>query len=408
MFARDLLATLTLLFSISAFATDYAVPPISLRANEILPAEQLQGENFTVATEVRNDGLINFYTLDTHYGRFTVESTAKLRIRVDELNALSVMEKLERTDVFKDSVVKGVKATGEGVKELVTDPVDTSKEMIKGTGQFFSNIGHALVSDDPDQDNALKVALGYDAAKRQFAYEFGINPYSDFEPVTDRLGEIARAAVAGGITPKLALGAIDAGIATAARISGTMRGMQKLVRDNPPNKLRDINQEKLRAMGISEELSNAFLDNYNFDPYEETLLVGELESMPIEGRAAFISRADLATSKPTAIYFRTVAQMMGGYHRNIEPAQAVHNTVGVLNLQRKTGGRVLLAPVDDVFWTKELAAKVDKMDQALAKNATVTSKEVWITGRFDGAARKEFEQRGWKVVENAENSLTKP
>ena len=54
------------------------------------------------------------------------------------------MEKLERTKVFKDSLVKGVKATGEGVKELVTDLVNTSKEMLRGTGQFFSNIGHAF------------------------------------------------------------------------------------------------------------------------------------------------------------------------------------------------------------------------------------------------------------------------
>ena len=317
------------------------------------------------------------------------------------------MEKLKRTEVFKDSVVKGVKATGEGVKELVTDPLDTGKEMIKGTGQFLSNIGHALVSDDPDQDNALKVALGYDAAKRQFAYEFGINPYSDFEPVTNRLGEISRAAVAGGITPKVALGAIDHGLATAARISGTMRGMQKLVRDNPPNKLREINHEKLRAMGISEELAEAFLDNYNFDPYEETLLVGELETLDVAGRDAFISRADLATDKSTAVYFRTVAQMMGGYHRGIEAVQAIHNTLGVLNLQRKNGGRVLLAPVDYVFWTQKLAAKVDAIEQAFAEDASVSTKEVWITGRFDEAARRAFEQHGWAVIENATERLIK-
>ena len=46
----------------------------------------------------------------------------------------------------------------------------------KGTGQFLSNLGDSIFSGDPDQDNVVKTVLGYDAAKRQFAFEFGIDP----------------------------------------------------------------------------------------------------------------------------------------------------------------------------------------------------------------------------------------
>ena len=35
-----------------------------------------------------------------------------------------------------------------------------------------------------------------------------------------------------------------------------MRGMPKLVRDNPPNKLREISYGKLRAMGLTEKLGD--------------------------------------------------------------------------------------------------------------------------------------------------------
>ncbi|PNU20449.1 hypothetical protein C2E25_06940 [Geothermobacter hydrogeniphilus] len=246
---RLLLVTLLLTTAFSpARAAEYVKRPVLLKAANELPAELRQGPNFTVGAKVRNDGLINFYLLQTDYGRLSAEGTAELKERVNELNALRVMEEMERSEVFKEALVGGVKATGEGVVNLVTSPIDTGKEIIEGTGQFLSNIGQAFVSDDPNQDNALKVALGYDAAKRQFAYEFGINPYSDYEPVIDRLGEIARAAVAGGLTPKAALAAIDHDIATIARISGTARGMQKLVRDNPPNKLREINLDKLKKI----------------------------------------------------------------------------------------------------------------------------------------------------------------
>lgn len=401
------LTVVLFLSSTTLYAANYANPPIVLNAQNILKTDQLTGSNFQVDNEVQNDGLINFYTLETDYGQLNVESTAELQVRIGELNALVVMEKLDRKEVFKESVVKGVKATGEGIKELVTDPVDTTKEMIKGTGQFLSNIGQAFVSDDPDQDNALKVALGYDVAKRQFAYEFGINPYSDYEPAMDRLGETARAAVAGGLAPKVALSAVDHTLTTVAKVSGTMRGMQKLVRDNPPNKLREINQKKLEVMGLPDELINAFLDNYNYDPYEETLLVGELETMNITGRDAFISRAALATEKSAALYYRSLSQMMGNYYQNVEPVKAILDTKGVLNLQRKNGGRMVLAPVDYVFWTKKLEDRLNQYEVALKEISFGSTKELWVTGKIDKDARVEFERRGWKVKDKVNSILFK-
>jgi len=82
MFTRVMPAALMLLFSLNALGTEYAVPPISLQAGKVLPAKQLQGGNFKVDMDVNNDGVINLYTLNTDYGRFPVESTAGLRIRI--------------------------------------------------------------------------------------------------------------------------------------------------------------------------------------------------------------------------------------------------------------------------------------------------------------------------------------
>lgn len=407
MYSRLIPVLFTLAFSLPASAASYPDLPIMLQADQVLTNDLLKGKNYTVDATVRNDGLINTYTLETEYGTVSAESTVELKMRIDELNALLVMEEIERTEVFKDAVVSGVKATGEGIVELVTSPIDTTTEMVKGIGQFLSNIGEALVSDDPDQDNVLKVALGYDAAKRKFAYEFGISPYSEYEPAMDRLGEIARSAVAGGMAPKVALAAVDHDLATIAQISGTMRGMQKLVRDNPPNKLRKINHDKLRDMQVSEELAEAILDNYNYDPYEETLLIGELETMQVIGRELFIRRATLVTEKSTAIYYRTLAQLIGSYHRKIEPVEAIVDTVGVINLQRKDGGRVLLTPVDHVFWTQKLAAKIDSFEQALDVDDVAISKELWLSGRIDPAARKQFEAHGWKVHAQVNDTLLK-
>jgi hypothetical protein len=395
-------------FTHAAESKDHMQPPITLSAKDFLPQDLLQGENYKVEEEVKSDGLINTYQLSTNYGPLAVESTAELLIRINELRALAIMEEMDRKKVFGDALVSGVKGTVKGATEFVKSPIESSKNIFKGTGQFISNLGESIFSDDPDQDNVVKVALGYDVAKRQFAFEFGIDPYTDYDPVVDRLGEIARAAVAGGLTPRAAMAAIDHTVVLAMRISGTAYGMMQLVRDNPPAKLKEINRGKLQKMDIDETLIEAFLDNYRYNPQEETLLVGELETMTgVKGVDVFIGRSALATEETMALSFRIRAQMMAGYHANVEPAQSIRNIEGVLSLQLKNGVLVILVPADFVAWTKKLEDKVNAFENSIGKMHDIAGKELWITGKFDKTALANFENKGWKVKENANAILLK-
>ncbi len=387
-------------------AENYQPVPVTLKAENVLPKTVLKGGNYRVEDNVQNDGLINSYQLTTDYGPLRVESTAALMIRIMELNALDAMEEMERKNVFGEALVEGAKAPVKGAAALVTSPVDTTKGIVKGTGRFLSNVGRSFVSDDPEQGNPLSVAVGYDTAKRNFAYEFGIDPYSDYEPAMDRLGEIARAAVAGGLVPRAAMAAIDSDVVMVMRISGTANTMRKLVRDNSHGELRKINKEKLEKMGIGSPLVEAFLDNYEFDPQAKTLLVGELDSMTgVKGREVFLGKANLAANRSVALYNRLLAQMMAGYHAKIGPAERIQMASGILYLKGKDGRLVLLAPVDYVFWTKKLEDKVHALEKDLGNIPGAKGKELVISGRMDEGARAQFEKRGWKEQENAENKL---
>lgn len=150
--------------------------PVLLDADTVLPLAWRCGDNFRVADTVENDGLVNRYTLQTQQGTETVETIAALAMRIQELKALKVMLEMERQQVFGDSLVAAAKAPFKGAAALVTSSIETGKGIAKGTGRFFSNLGRSIFSGDPDQDNVLKVALGCDAVKRQFAYDFGIDP----------------------------------------------------------------------------------------------------------------------------------------------------------------------------------------------------------------------------------------
>ena len=44
-------------------STDYVQTPVAIEAKDVLPADILKGENYTIESQVRNDGLINAYRL---------------------------------------------------------------------------------------------------------------------------------------------------------------------------------------------------------------------------------------------------------------------------------------------------------------------------------------------------------
>lgn len=267
-------------------------PPIILNASEVLPKDLLAGSNYRIEQTVKNDGFINTYKLSTNYGPLTVESTALLLMRINELNALEHMEKLKGTKVFGEALKKGAMAPLGAVKGLLTEPGDTVKGVATGIGRWFSDIGRSITSDDPNQESVLKTAIGFAGSKRKFAYEYGIDPYTDFEPVQKRLGEIASAGVAGGLTMNMAFGAIKKPAGKALKAMGTTHKMKQLVRDQSPAELEKINRNKLKSMGIPDSLSNEFLNNPYYNPLEKTLLVGHLDSMRgIRGRDIFIAAA---------------------------------------------------------------------------------------------------------------------
>ena len=375
--------------------------PIVLKAVEVVPQNVTKGPNYQIEQKVINDGFVNTYRLTTDYGPLKVEGTSLLMERTNELKALSHMEEVAQTDTFAEALKKGATAPLRTAKGLVTHPVDTVSGIASGVGSWFQDIGNAITSDDPHQEGALSAAIGYAAAKRKFAYEYGINPYTRYEPVQDKLNKMARAAVIGGLTPKVAFALIKKPVGTVLKVTATADTMRQLVRDKSPAELDEINAKKLKAMGVEDSIAKDFLKNPYFDPQEETLLVGELEAMKnVKDRKNFIKMAAVAPDYRIARYLRERAQMTAIYHKKVTPVERIVAVQGVPLLQREDGVIVVLAPLDYVAWTKRLWLKESKGSETFNQLPGFSGKEVWITGSFDPVARKALEIQGWKVRED--------
>src|SRR4029434_7117195 len=94
-FVGAVLGAMLLAAVVPVFAQQPYESPAVLSASKILPPELLSGPNHRVQERVTSDGYLNIYQIDSKFGTFTVVSTALLRKRIGEINAMVVMEKVQ-------------------------------------------------------------------------------------------------------------------------------------------------------------------------------------------------------------------------------------------------------------------------------------------------------------------------
>jgi hypothetical protein len=389
-----------------AASQDFQKTPIVLQASNVLPNDVAMGSNYMVKATVMSDGFVNTYDLDTSYGPLRVESTALLMKRVGELKAISRMEQLKGTDVYMNAarqVAAGPLQTAQG---LVQDPGGTLSGVASGIGRFFSNVSSAATSDSPYQGSLVNSALGQASYKRAYAFEFGVDPYSSYEPLQKALNDVAWTAAVGGLTVKAAFMAIPGGAGLVVGMTSSAQTLTALVRDKTPAELVQLNQGSLSSMGVPDPTAQAFILNPVFDPQEQTLLVGALANMPgVQNRSIFIAKAGGVTDESVALFLRTRAQLMEQYNLKTNSAQRFVDANGIPVLQTSNGRIIAIFPLDYIAWTAAFAQKEAAVSAALKQTPGVTGKELWITGKVDSAARRALEARGWKVEEKIRDRL---
>jgi hypothetical protein len=254
----------------------------------------------------------------------------------------------------------------------------------------------------------VNYALGQASYKREFAYQFGVDPYTSYEPLQKGLNDIAWTATAGGLTVKAAAMAVPGAAGTAIGMANTAGSLKALVRDKTPSELARINQDKLWGMGVPDPLVQVFMRNPYYDLWEQTLLVGELAKMKgVKDRKIFIEAATAADEESVAVFQRAQAQLIGLYHDQTKSVERFVDAGGVPLLLTKSGTIVGIFPFDHVAWTVRASLKEKAISTALQKMEGVRGKEFLITGTIEPYARKVFEDRGWRVEDRIQERLLK-
>jgi hypothetical protein len=391
-----------------AMAAQAYEAPVILKASQVLPPDLLVGPNHRVEEQVQNDGYLNTYRVGSKFGTFVAVSTAMLRKRIGEINALVRMEQIKGTKEFTSALKEAGTDTLVGFKNLVTQPVETVKGAASGLGVVFRRASDAVSGPKRSEaeDSKVKDLIGFSKTKREYAYQLGVDAYTDNEKLQDRLNEISWAGYAGGITWAGAMAAVPGGAGIAITVSGTNKLLNDVFRTTPPVDLRRMNGEKLKAMDVHPEIADAFLNNATYSPRYQTLLVNALEEMKGVGNRATFVRLAAATANKDIAFFRTrQAEMYAGYNKTVAPVETFV-ALGEFAAARTTKNEIVFnVPLDHLVWTEAMAKLITAADARVTQETRPANKQFWVTGTVSARARKELQSRGWQVQENSEARL---
>ena len=130
--------------------------------------------------------------MKTPYGEFQTVGDQLMRTRIKELNALNALEKTNDAQKFGEGAVKAGLGPVVFAGNLIAHPVDTTQGTFAGVGQFFNSVGSGLNNMGKSRDNAVASLTGESRQKRLIATELGVDPYTDFKPLADRLDALGR------------------------------------------------------------------------------------------------------------------------------------------------------------------------------------------------------------------------
>lgn len=425
-------AVMVTLTPVQADDPQYEKPTV-LSAAEVLPKADLSGPYHKVANRVTSDGYFNNYTLESRFGKETVEGQQLLEIRIGELNALVELDKMSSSKVIGNSAYEGGKAVVKApvvavgkVVDTVSDPQkvkDTVAGIPDGAERLFSwayrqtksgvnAVGDAISSDatpKPDGDysaggtaSAAKDLglswIGYSKAERELFKQLECNPYTSNKLVQSEARRVVSIETSVGVAFKFVPGL--GLLASVNTFNSWYDRATKLSLYEDPGDIFKKNKSELLALGVTEAHVLAFLRNKSYNPWTQRFIANSLTEIgpSVKGHDRFIELAIGADNEPTTLYFVSVAESMQKMHKQ-RPLKKIVSSLVIPGAVTKDGMLFLPLSVDYLFWTEEVAGILRGFRERVTKEESFSTVEIRLRGKASPLARRKLQATGAEVIE---------
>ncbi|MEN6438270.1 MAG: hypothetical protein ABFD97_06785 [Syntrophobacter sp.] len=409
MWAKGILLLVAALLAPCSFSNAAPPPPAFevptvQNVSEVLPRDLIAGPHYRVRDKVVSYGYMHNFLVDSDWGTFEVTGDLALRKLIREIGAIAALQEVKKGQAYIDGVKKAASKPVEFGVNLITDPVDTISGVPKGVAALFQNVKTGLTTKpDKNEDSKAEQMLAVAANKRELARQLGIDVYSSNKVLQKELNSLAWATSLGSLTVSAALMPVGGPAVLGVSLSRTAQKLNDMVNEFPPQKLRQINQEKLLAMGIPQDLATRFLEVQIYTPTQHTIIVSSLETLSKpKGLDSFLRYALSADSEESATFFVHIAEMMRGYNMKVAPIDEV-SVYGPIVFAKATNGVVMIPlPIDHAIWTERASQRVpDAFISFKGMHPGLKNYELWYTGTASKVVQERSRKLGIKTVENA-------
>ena len=344
-------------FAVAAVPLPAVEPPPVMPSAPLLGAN-MKGPNWTVAPTVRSDGFVRLYALDTTYGKFQVNGQRRMDERLQELRALSVLEKMSETETFVEALANAGLAPVKFGRDLILDPVETTGNLVSGVANMFDKAVSEVEHSDASRDGFVEGVTGVKKAMRELAFELKVDPYTDFTPLREGLVDMARVMAAGDLSISAAISAIPGGAGIAVSASSTASNLANPIRDKSSAEIAELVTQKLKALKVPSDVIESFVENESYSPGDLYSISQALTALGASNSEAFIRRAALVTSNDAAKFNRYRAELLVAKSESLGGLKEFY-LVNEFALNRdKSGGLVAAFPFDGLAWTEAVERSI--------------------------------------------------
>ncbi len=386
------------------------------KASELLEPAVHKSEYHEVEEVVHTDCFYRIYDIKSNFGEYKVESDFMLNIRVNELRAIAELKEISGGEALVSGVVDSAIDPFRAAVHIATNPVETVTGLPGGIMSLFKRAyyaGESVVTtteDIIDGDNNKKGKkrgivkdrnenvnylidwyLGVRSGERNLAKRLGVDPYTSNAELAaelkrvgkyERIGKIGTSVVKIPISPVL----------------GVIKNVDQYVWEKDHRELEGFNKNKLRNMGMQEELIESFFESPYFSPtFQTTIVLGLEELGGVENREELLEYSFFAESIPDARYYTAMIVLMVWYHQNVKPFQMFMEDAYIPSGLTTDNKIITLVPGDYICWSKEVA-EVAYIHDDILKDVKAEGREYWFATDISERTKQELSALGWEVI----------
>lgn len=415
--ALFLLASLVLPAARAQLTADAHEGPPEVQLDRVLPESSMQSGEHRVEDNLKLEGVLFEFTLDSDQGRYETLSIPMALLRIHEIRTLAqAVDAYQRDNERLAEQLRGVVYTGGGASvPIVGSSLDGGS--YEYNQYINNNVGQAVQDLERESRRGSSFGGGSGVAaenmyeswvpedpilaahKRAVAMHLDLDIYSSNTRVQAFLDTLARARGGGNRNAGMATVSlpnkpeivVDRGrVEFAVRATVTRKTVRELYQEN---------EAALRAMGIEPDLYHAFLSHRAYSPRHKTEITAYLTFMSgVANRGALLRAALGASDEVSALGYSRMARMLAYYHENTERLQELVSGGTVVMATTQAGNMVMVLPFDYLWWSSETDRVFTNLGEFADKNQ-FKLRELLLVGITSDAARDQLERRGFLVRE---------